>query len=106
MNDDDTATVALLEFLNACEAGVTAAKRLIADNKGVLQEEKSWDPAKIQWTQTEGSKGPYERSEDTANPDFKRLIKDLTAHQGKLTRNGHFYWLFQNGFTVGRKKRA
>ena len=102
---EDITSAALLEFLNACEAGITVAKRLIADNKGVSQTDGSWDPAKIQWTNTEGSKGPYERSEDMASPDFKRLMKDLTAHQGKLARNGHFYWLFNNGSTVGRKKR-
>lgn len=105
MSEEDAASAALLEFLNACEAGITAAKRLIADNKGVSQQEESWDPAKIQWTMTEGSKGPYERSEDKNNPDFRLLVKQLTRHEGKLSSDGYFYWLFKNGSTVGRKKR-
>jgi hypothetical protein len=105
MSEEDTATTALLEFLNACEAGITAAKRLIADNKGVFQEEESWDPARIQWTVTEGSKGSYERSEDFASSDFKSLVKDLDQHCRKLARDGYFYWLFSNSSTVGRKKR-
>jgi hypothetical protein len=104
--EEDAASAALLEFLNACEAGITAAKRLIAEDKGVQQTEEKWDPAKIQWIKTEGSKGPYERSEDKDNPDFKTLLKQLTEHNGKMSNNGYFYWLFQNGFTVGRKKRA
>jgi len=104
--EEDVASAALLEFLNACEAGITAAKRLIAEDKGVHQEEESWDPARIHWTMTEGSRGAYERSEDTNSPDFKVLTRQLTQHEGKLSSNGYFYWLFQNGSTVGRKKRT
>ena len=105
MSEEDAASAALLEFLNACEAGIAAAKRLIADNRGVFQEEEDWDPARIHWTVTEGSKGSYERSEDFASSDFKSLVKDLDQHGRKLTRGGYFYWLFSNGSTVGRKKR-
>lgn len=104
MNKEDTATAALLEFLNACEAGITAAKRQIAENKGVAEED-SWDPAKIQWVVTEGNKGPYEWSEDVNSTDFRLLGRQLTQHEGKLSRDGYFYWLFTNGSTVGRKKR-
>jgi len=104
--EEDAASAALLEFLNACEAGITAAKRLIAEDKGVHQEEESWDPAKIQWAMTEGSRGAYERSEDTNSADFRLLVKELTQHDGKLSSNGYFYWLFQDGSTVGRKKRT
>jgi hypothetical protein len=31
------------------------------------------------------------------------MLKDLAEHKGKLTRDGLFYWTFQNGTTVGRK---
>lgn len=65
----------------------------------------SWNPERIQWKSAQGSHGYYERSEDVNNPDFKELVKDLTAHQGKLTHNGFFYWLFQSGLIVGRKLR-
>lgn len=104
MSEEDTVTAALLEFLNACEAGIAVAKRLISENKGVI-EEGNWKPGKIQWVITEGTKGSYERSEDVDSPDFKSLIKDLVQHDGKLSKDGHFYWLFKNGSTVGRKKR-
>jgi len=38
-------------------------------------------------------------------PDFEALLADLDAHNGKLTKDGWFYWRFSNGDAVGRKKR-
>jgi hypothetical protein len=106
MSEDDTATAALLEFLNAVEAGIAAAKHLIMEARGVAEEHSwLWDPSKTKWQQTQGPSGPYERSEDVNSLDFKTMLKDLAAHQGKLSRDGYFYWTFQNGSTVGRKKR-
>jgi len=67
--------------------------------------ESSWDPTKIKWEQAEGNAGPYERSEDVNSLDFKAMVKAIAKHNGKLSRGGMFYWLFQNGSTVGRKKR-
>jgi len=106
MNEDELATAALLEFLNAVEAGVAAAKYLIRERKGISEKPTyPWDPAKIKWEQAQGSRGNYERSEDVNSPDFKALLKDLAAHQGRLFRNDYFYWAFKNGTTIGRKKR-
>jgi len=96
---EDTATMALLEFLNAVEAGIASARQIIKTAK------IGWDPAQIKWEQAEGSSGPYQRSEDVNNLEFKAMLKDLQAHGGRLTREGWFYWTFQNGTTVGRKKR-
>jgi hypothetical protein len=98
---EDTALIALLEFLDAVEAGVSAAKQRIKEAKL-----PNWDPDKIKWEDAEGSSGQYQRSEDFNNPEFKTMLKDLQAHKGKLTRNGYFYWIFKNGSTVGRKKRS
>jgi len=98
---EDLATTALLEFLNAAEAGIVQAKRLIAQAKGV----KEWDPCKIRWGKAEGNSGPYERSEDVNNLEFKAMLKDLAAHGGKMMYDGFFYWSFRNGSTVGRKRR-
>jgi len=99
--EGNLALLAFTEFLNACEAGIAAAKRLIAQAKGV----EEWDPCKIMWEEAEGSSGSYERSEDANNPEFKAMLKDLAVHGGKMMREGYFYWLFKNGSTVGRKKR-
>jgi hypothetical protein len=66
-------------------------------------QEPWWSPAKIKWQGANGTSGPYERSEDVNSKDFKLMLKDLQAHNGKLTREGFFYWVFTNGSTVGRK---
>jgi len=68
-------------------------------------DKPSWDPSKIKWKEAEGPRGKFERSEDINNLDFKALVKCLAEHKGKLTHEGYFYWLFENGATVGRKKR-
>lgn len=96
---EDPATIALLEFLNAVEAGIASARQIIK------QAKLGWDPEAIKWEQAEGQSGPYQRSEDVNNPEFKTMLRDLQAHGGRLTREGWFYWVFQNGTTVGRKKR-
>lgn len=68
-------------------------------------DQPAWDHSKIAWAQAEGPSGAYERSEDVNNLEFKAMLKDIQDHEGKLTRGPYFYWAFQNGHTVGRKKR-
>ncbi|MEM3881674.1 MAG: hypothetical protein QXD19_08020 [Candidatus Bathyarchaeia archaeon] len=74
---------------------------------GVAQDRPKWscNPDKISWVEAEGSKGKFQKSEDFNNSEFKAMLKDLAEHNGKLTRDGWFYWTFKNGSTVGRKKR-
>ena len=80
---------------------------LVATIKAYLEKtENAYDLEKIRWEKAEGPSGPYERSEDVNNFDFKALHKDLVEHGGKLTRDGWFIWLFKNGTTIGRKKRS
>jgi hypothetical protein len=67
--------------------------------------EPTWDSARIKWVEAQGSSGPYERSEDMNSPDFKAMVKDLASHNGRLSKDGVFYWLFESGAVVGRKKR-
>jgi hypothetical protein len=90
------------DFLDTLEEAVQKMKQQIAKLVGV---QPKWDPNKIKWEDAEGSSGQYQRSEDFNNPEFKAMLKDLQAHNGKLTRNGYFYWIFKNGSTVGRKRR-
>ncbi|MGC8896565.1 MAG: hypothetical protein ACP5LB_07390 [Candidatus Bathyarchaeia archaeon] len=96
------------DFLDGLEASVAKMKQQIAKLVGVEEKPKrewSWNPEAIKWEKAQGSKGEFERSEDVNNPEFKAMLKDLAQHNGKLTRNGWFYWTFKNGSTVGRKKR-
>jgi hypothetical protein len=69
-------------------------------------EKPGWDPGKVKWTEEEGFKGKYEKSEDVNNPDFKAMLKDLHEHKGRMSHNGYFYWVFSNGSTVGRKNKT
>ena len=96
---EDVASIALLEFLNGVEAGIASARQRIKEAK------IGWEPDQIKWEDAQGTSGPYQRSEDINNPEFKAMLKELQAHNGKLTKEGWFYWVFQNGTTVGRKKR-
>lgn len=96
---NEVALEAFLEFLDAVEAGIAAARQRVKAVK------VGWNPHVIKWEKAEGSKGPYERSEDLNNPEFKAMLEDLAAHSGKMNRDGYFYWRFENGTTVGRKKR-
>ncbi|MCW4008339.1 MAG: hypothetical protein NWF09_06625 [Candidatus Bathyarchaeota archaeon] len=68
------------------------------------QRQWTWDPTRIRWERDEGFKGPYEKTEDYTSADYKALLADLQAHKGKLTRDGIFYWTFENGATIGRKQ--
>jgi hypothetical protein len=95
------------DFLDSLEASVVKMKMQIAKLVGVAEEKPrfTWNPDVINWVKAEGFKGDYEKSEDFNNPEFKKMLKDLAEHDGKLTRDGVFYWVFKNGSTVGRKKR-
>jgi len=96
-----------LDMLNGIEASITKMKQQILKLVGVEEKPKfSWNPDKIKWEKTQGSKGEFEKSEDFNNPEFKAMLKDLAQHGGKLTREGMFYWVYRNGSTVGRKKRG
>lgn len=63
-----------------------------------------WNPEKFKWIPQEGFKGPYEKAHYDDTTDFKAMLEDLNKHDGKVTRAGVFYWLFEDGKTVGRKK--
>lgn len=99
MTEEDLTLTALTDLLDGMDAGIQAARQTIRTMK------VGWNPDKIRWEEAEGRKGPYERSEDIDNPEFKAMLKDLQEHGGTLSRDGYFYWKFQNGATVGRKKR-
>ncbi|MGB9841279.1 MAG: hypothetical protein ACPLKZ_00985 [Candidatus Bathyarchaeales archaeon] len=104
---DEDLTLFLEDFvdmLNGYEAAITRMKQQIS-KLVEIKNSQNWNPAKIKWEKAQGAKGEFEKSEDMDNSDFKALIKDLAAHDGKLSRDGYFYWLYRNGATVGRKKK-
>lgn len=94
-----------VDFLNAIEAACVNAKQHMKSVVGITETAGlTWNPNKIKWYDATGTAGLYERSEDVNSPDFKAMLKDLADHNGKLRREGYFYWLFQNGTIVGRKQ--
>jgi len=93
----------LIDFSNAVE---TACVNLRLQIEGKQKRAPKWNPNKIKWQLAEGTKGPYDRSEDVNSLEFKAMLKDLASHNGKMQRNGYFYWTFKNGAVVGRKKKV
>jgi hypothetical protein len=91
------------KWLACVNAATTQLLERIGKIFGSAAAKFTWDPSKIKWEEAEGPKGRYERSEDVNSLDFKQLIKDLALHNGRLRREGYFYWLFENGVTCGRK---
>ena len=89
------------DLLNGFEASIVKMREQIGKLEGVRVW--SWNPEKVKWLEAEGERGKYEKSEDVNNLDFKAMLKDVAAHNGKLKRDRYFYWVFQNGTTVGRK---
>lgn len=97
---------AIIDFCNALEAACVNLRVKLGDKSaaGNSKDRKwSWDPHKIKWETKNGAKGPFERSDDQSSADYANMLTDLQGHQGKLNRDGFFYWEFQNG-GVGRKK--
>jgi len=105
MTDEDLKIFAddILDFLNGHEA--SCVKLRVQIEKLFGAKKVSWSAAKIKWTEEEGFRGKYERSEDFDNLDFKAMLKNLQEHNGTMWQSGYFYWVFTNGTTVGRKKK-
>jgi hypothetical protein len=98
----------LSDFANALEAaGVKLKHDVAALAIGKEPSSKGYDPEKIAWLSTTGSNGPYEKAsadKTSQPPDFIALLEDLKVHNGKLQRQGMFYWLFDKGpSAIGRK---
>lgn len=70
---------------------------------------ESYNPENIKWNKAEGNRGPFQAYpkrgvEPEKTADYLNLLADLKQHDGKLTKDGFYYWLFLNNITIGRKK--
>jgi hypothetical protein len=102
----DVAEEMLLDFLDAVEAGIASAKERYKKRKQINACDFSYDINKIRWKQAAGPSGPYESSEDLDSPDWRQLLQDLMCHDGRLSKDGYFLWLFNNGSSmIGRKRK-
>jgi hypothetical protein len=85
-------------------------QRLIPEaEKAVEDRVWGWNPEAVVWVDATGPSGGYQLAaaeNNQGNSDFDEMLKDLEAHGGRLTRDGVFYWRFQQKPFVGRKKRS
>jgi len=93
-----------VDFLNGVETSCVKMRKQIEKLIG-SEVKHSWNPEAIKWEKAEGFKGEFEKSEDVNSLDFKNMVKDLVEHNGKLTRDSYFYWLYPKSTVVGRKLR-
>lgn len=90
------------------------ALALLNEWLGIAEKPKQrwgWNPDAIKWREAEGFKGKYQRypgpeEKAESTSDYRLLLEDLKKHNGKLSREGFFYWLFEDGSTVGRKRQG
>jgi len=68
-------------------------------------ETQAYDMAKVKWEQKTGQKGPFEKTDDYNSLDYKALLRELQSHKGKMRKYGYFLWIFENGSTIGRKRK-
>jgi len=66
--------------------------------------ELPFNVSRIRWLQRHGEKGSFELSDDTGNPDHKKLLSFLVDYAGGCVNSeGFFYWVFPDGKIIGRK---
>lgn len=123
MSDSEDLTILaeeIIDFCNGLEALAVKLRFQIQKMLGVAPVERKaqgcdaekpqWNPETIKWQKTQGFKGEYERyplegEKIESTPDYRLLLEDLKKHDGRLTRDGWFYWVFEDGSTIGRKPR-
>jgi hypothetical protein len=100
----------LVDSANAEEAKAVNLKqqvKVLIDNQQVRPKVDSHaDTEEIGFIRLMGTNGEYEKSEDFDNPRFKALMTSLKAHQGKMTADGYFLWIFPDGKAIGRKRKT
>ncbi|MEM3823967.1 MAG: hypothetical protein QXH87_03455 [Candidatus Bathyarchaeia archaeon] len=121
-NSEDLTILAeeLIDFCNGLESLAVKLRVQIEKLLGVAEvkpkssvcdaENKQWNPDKIKWQEVEGFRGKYQRypledEKPESTSDYRLLLEDLKKHDGRLTRDGWFYWVFEDGCTIGRKPR-
>lgn len=110
---------ALIDLLNAMEAGIAVAKRHLADGYGVADPATSplnsdtVAPAtlalydSLDWQTVHGTKGDYEqvKRSQTKTDVFDQLQADLKAHGNFMRRGGIQYWFHRDDQTVIDRRR-
>jgi len=90
---------AIISFFEGLQALAIKAQQELG---GQIQ----FNPDNINWQDSEGQKGPFQKSEDLNNQNHKSLLSWLNKKGGKANMRGFFYWVYQNGSMIGRKKMS
>ena len=100
----------IVDSANADEAKAVSimqqVKAIVAGRKPKPQTDSLADTEEIGFTRLMGASGEYEKSEDFDNARFKALLRTLQAHNGKMTADGYFLWIFPDGKAIGRKRKT
>jgi len=108
LTDDDLAVEALLDFLNAVEAGIVAARQTIKNAK--ITDEKNLDFDKLFWEKKAGTKGEFEQTSEKANANsalWQQLKAKLKEHKGFWQHGKFKFWFdMQNENVIDRRKIA
>jgi hypothetical protein len=104
----DVALEALCSFLDAVEAGISAARETIKNAKRI--EEEKLDFSTLFWEKKTGTKGEFEQTSEKANGNselWKNLKAKLKEHEGFWQYQGFKYWNDMNREdVVDRRKIA
>jgi hypothetical protein len=95
---------ALVKIRDACTMLAESLNDFIDSQAPKEEKTATYNPEKILWQKTQGSRGEFEKAVEQDTPDYQQLIAHLEKCNGKLTKDGLFYWLFDDKKTVGRKK--
>jgi len=101
---EDLALEALLDFLDAIEAGVISAKQRIKEAK--IPDE---DFDKLRWGTKEGTKAEYEQTTKMASNNsvlFQTLQQKLKEHNGFCQNSGYKYWFHQDDNNIIDRRKA
>jgi hypothetical protein len=63
------------------------------------------EESKAQWVKMSGPSGDYEKAvfkDNETKEEFQQLNKELSNHEGKLSKDSFFFWTFRDG-SIGRK---
>lgn len=83
---EDKIVEALELFVSALENAVAVLKQNLPMKEQDNSKLRSWSPEKVKWVEAEGYRGPYERADPQSADDYKLLLSDLKAHDGKTQR--------------------
>jgi len=103
--DEDELWAKLRDWLNS---GIELKESIdeVLGKKVEVLDHPEWNTTGIVWVEAQGTRGPYLRAEKQESSDYVKMISDLRNHNGKITRQGEFFWLFSDGETVGRKPKG